>query len=213
MKTRLKETLLEECNLHTIVRLPNGVFNPYTGIKTNLLFFTKGQPTKHIWYYEHPYPDGVKSYNKTKPMRFEEFQPEIDWWGNEADGFEARVETEQAWKVSIDEIIARNYNLDIKNPHVGEQISHDPDELLQKYASNSRKSRNCGINSKTFWPRRLMVGDKRRNGKPHNRPSRYLDISANTKNQRRRSRQWFCQAKPAWHQEAARADFGTGCAG
>jgi len=139
MKTRLKEKLLEECNLHTIVRLPNGVFNPYTGIKTNLLFFTKGRPTEQIWYYEHPYPKGAKSYNKTKPMRFEEFQPEIDWWGSEADDFAARAETEQAWKVSIDEIKARNYNLDIKNPHVGEQISYDPDELLQKYAKQQQE--------------------------------------------------------------------------
>ena len=115
------------------MRLPNGVFSPYTGIKTNLLFFTKGKPTKHVWYYEHPYPEGVKSYNKTKPMRFEEFATEIDWWGNEADGFKARVQTEQAWKVPVADIKARNYNLDIKNPHVGEQISHDPDELLQQY--------------------------------------------------------------------------------
>ncbi|MBV2096901.1 MAG: SAM-dependent methyltransferase, partial [Candidatus Thiodiazotropha sp. (ex Codakia orbicularis)] len=133
VKTRLKQTLLEECNLHTIVRLPNGVFNPYTGIKTNLLFFTKGQPTEQVWYYEHPYPEGVKSYNKTKPMRFEEFQTEIDWWGDEADGFANREENEYAWQVSADDIVARNYNLDIKNPHVGEQISHDPDELLQQY--------------------------------------------------------------------------------
>ena len=139
MKTRLKEKLLAECNLHTIVRLPNGVFNPYTGIKTNLLFFTKGQPTEHIWYYEHPYPAGVKSYNKTKPIRFEEFQTEIDWWGKEENGFAARIETEQAWKVAIDEVKARNYNLDIKNPHVGEQISHDPDELLRKYARQQEK--------------------------------------------------------------------------
>jgi type I restriction enzyme M protein len=133
MKTRLKEKLLEECNLHTIVRLPNGVFAPYTGIKTNLLFFTKGAPTKHIWYYEHPYPKGVKSYNKTKPMQFKEFQTEIDWWGDEANGFASRVETEQAWKVSLEDIKASNYNLDIKNPHVGEQINHDPEELLQQY--------------------------------------------------------------------------------
>jgi len=133
MKTRLKEKLLTDCNLHTIVRLPNGVFNPYTGIKTNLLFFTKGTPTEHIWFYEHPYPEGVKNYNKTKPMRFEEFQTEIDWWGNETDGFANRVENEQAWKVSIDDIKARNFNLDIKNPHVGEQVSHDPDELLAQY--------------------------------------------------------------------------------
>lgn len=133
MKTRLKEKLLAECNLHTIVRLPNGVFSPYTPIKTNLLFFSKGRPTELVWYYEHPYPAGVKSYNKTKPMKFEEFQTEIDWWGSETDGFATRVESEQAWKVSIDEIMARNYNLDIKNPHQGEQISHDPDELLAKY--------------------------------------------------------------------------------
>jgi len=138
MKTRLKEALLTQCHLHTIVRLPNGVFNPYTGIKTNILFFTKKpeseQPaTKEVWFYEHPYPEGVVSYNKTKPMRFEEFQTEIDWWGSEEAGFKSRVETEQAWKVSIDDIVSRNYNLDISNPHVGEQISHDPEELLSQY--------------------------------------------------------------------------------
>lgn len=134
IQTRIKEKLMTECNLHTIVRLPNGVFNPYTGIKTNILFFTKGKPTEHVWYYEHPYPDGVVNYNKTKPMRFEEFQTEIDWWGNEQDGFATRVENEQAWKVSAQDIVERNYNLDIKNPHVGEQITHDPDELLALYA-------------------------------------------------------------------------------
>jgi len=134
VKTKIKKLLTEECNLHTIVRLPNGVFAPYTSIKTNILFFTKSKPTTKIWYYEHPYPAGVKSYNKTKPMKFEEFQTEIDWWGNEADGFASRVETEQAWQVSIDDIIARNFNLDIKNPHVGEVISHDPQELLSDYA-------------------------------------------------------------------------------
>lgn len=134
-KTKIKQLLTSECNLHTIVRLPNGVFAPYTGIKTNILFFTKGQPTKDVWFYEHPYPAGVKNYSKTKPMKFEEFEAEIAWWGDEADGFAARVENEQAWKVSIETIIERNFNLDIKNPHVGEQISHDPDELLARYAT------------------------------------------------------------------------------
>ena len=133
MKTRLKQSLLEECNLHTIVRLPNGVFNPYTGIKTNLLFFTKGTPTKFVWCCEHPYPEGVKSYNKTKPIRFEEFEAEIAWWGSEADGFKARVQTEHAWRTPVAEIVARNYNLDLKNPHVGEQVSHDPEQLLRQY--------------------------------------------------------------------------------
>ena len=133
VKTKIKKMLMEECNLHTIVRLPNGVFAPYTGIKTNILFFTKGQPTQDVWFYEHPYPAGVKNYSKTKPMKFEEFEAEMNWWGDEADGFAARDENEQAWKVSMADIIARNFNLDIKNPHVGEVISHDPDELLADY--------------------------------------------------------------------------------
>src|SRR5829696_1044151 len=92
VKTRIKEALLTECNLHTIVRLPNGVFNPYTGIRTNLLFFTKGAPTTHVWYYEHPYPPGAKSYNKGKPIRIDEFEGERAWWGEEIDGFKSRVE-------------------------------------------------------------------------------------------------------------------------
>ena len=143
MKTRLKQTLLEQCHLHTIVRLPNGVFNPYTGIKTNILFFTKKPEavwpaTQEVWFYEHPYPEGVTSYNKTRPMQFEEFATECAWWGDEADGLAARVETPQAWKVSLDDIAARNYNLDIKNPHVGEQVSHDPEELLQQYRAQQQ---------------------------------------------------------------------------
>ncbi len=60
VKTAIKEKLLEEFNLHTIVRLPNGVFAPYTGINTNLLFFEKGKPTEEIWYFEHPLPEGYK---------------------------------------------------------------------------------------------------------------------------------------------------------
>jgi type I restriction enzyme M protein len=134
VKTRIKEQLLAECDLHTIVRLPNGVFAPYTGIKTNLLFFTKGRPTQATWYYEHPYPPGVKSYNKTKPIRIEEFDAEKAWWGSEADGFAARVENERAWKVDIDAIRAAGFNLDLKNPHAAEAVSHDPDELLRDYA-------------------------------------------------------------------------------
>jgi len=81
VKTRIKEKLLTECDLHTVVRLPNGVFAPYTGIKTNLLFFTKGRPTKDVWFYEHPYPPGAKSYNKTKPIHIDEFDTEKQWWG------------------------------------------------------------------------------------------------------------------------------------
>lgn len=133
IKTRIKEKLLQECNLHTIVRLPNGVFSPYTGIKTNLLFFTKGTPTRHIWFYEHPYPPGVKSYNKTKPMKIEEFDAEAAWWGKEEDGFKHRVENEYAWRIDLTDIQARNYNLDCKNSHIGEQEILDPEVLLTQY--------------------------------------------------------------------------------
>jgi type I restriction enzyme M protein len=133
VKTRIKEALLTDCNLHTIVRLPNGVFNPYTGIRTNLLFFTKGAPTTHVWYYEHPYPPGAKSYNKGKPIRIEEFEPERAWWGDEKDGFKSRVEDEQAWRVSIDTIKAGNFNLDLKNPHNPDTGPGDVDHLLLEY--------------------------------------------------------------------------------
>ena len=126
VKTRIKESLLAEGNQHTFVRLPNGVFSPYTSIRTNLLFFTKGQPTTEIWYYEHPYPPGAKSYNKTKPIRIEEFAPERAWWHK-------RVENEFAWRVDIETIRAGGFNLDMKNPHNGDSGPGDVDELLPEY--------------------------------------------------------------------------------
>jgi type I restriction enzyme M protein len=126
VKTRVKEALLSECNLHTIVRLPNGVFNPYTGIRTNLLFFTKGQATTEIWHYEHPYPPGAKSYNKGKPIHIEEFASEKAWWTN-------RVENERAWRVPIEQIKASNYSLDLKNSHETDDGPGDVDHLLPAY--------------------------------------------------------------------------------
>lgn len=139
VKTTLKQSLIEECNLHTIVRLPNGVFAPYTGIKTNILFFTKGTPTKQTWFYDHPRPLGVTSYNKTRPMQFEEFQAEREWWGDEADGFRTRRVTEQAWSINAEDVVKRRYNLEIPNPHMREKESHDPDKLLKRYAAQQVK--------------------------------------------------------------------------
>ena len=139
VKTKIKKLLLDECNLHTLVRLPNSVFAPYTSIKTNILFFEKGQPTKTTWFYEVPLPTGVKAFNKTKPMKLKDFAACIEWWGEGKTSKQKtlrqnRQENEYAWQVSIEDIISRNYNLDIKNPHVGEVISHDPEELLVEYA-------------------------------------------------------------------------------
>jgi type I restriction enzyme M protein len=209
IKSRVRKLLMEKCNLHTIIRLPNGVFSPYTNIRTNLLFFTKGKPTETIWFYEHPYPDGRKNYSKTKPIRIEEFANEKTWWGEEDNDFVERQESELAWRIDFkakkqdaeaqakpywdksqdlnnqvltleiqmrglrnarsgitnlsqrtlleEQIIALRersdqlriqsrdvqaagdrlywpiYNLDIKNPNVLPEETHDPDELLRRY--------------------------------------------------------------------------------
>ncbi|WP_267531117.1 class I SAM-dependent DNA methyltransferase [Acinetobacter oleivorans] len=213
IKAKVKEILLEKCNLHTVIRLPKGVFAPYTTIKSNLLFFTKGKRTESIWFYEHPYPNGYKSYSKTKPIRIEEFNAEKNWWGTEENNFAERVESEIAWKVDFkakredalkiaqpywnkakqyrkeakekerkiqqlksdlkrldkkeddlghrtqieeeinhltqevenlfvqekdaqnggDRLYSSIYNLDIKNPNVSSEESHDPVLLLEKY--------------------------------------------------------------------------------
>lgn len=120
---RIKEELLKEFNLHTIVRLPNGVFAPYTSIPTNLLFFDRSGPTKEIWYYEHPLPEGRKQYTKTQSLQYEEFAPLLAWWNK-------REENERAWKVPASEVLARGCNLDIKNPLGKQDFEHLPPEQL-----------------------------------------------------------------------------------
>jgi len=114
VKQRIREKLLKDCNLHTIIRLPNSVFQPYASVATNLLFFTKGEPTKEVWYYEHKLPEGYKAYSKNKPIQLAEFDGLKQRWDN-------REENEQAWKVDMKTIEANGYNLDIKNPHQPEE--------------------------------------------------------------------------------------------
>ena len=132
VKTRLKEHLMEECNLHTIVRLPNSVFKPYASIGTNLLFFEKGEPTRETWFYEHLVPEGQKAYSMTKPIKLEHLQPCMDWWGGP--NRKGRKATPRAWKVGADEVKARGWNMDVKNPHAAEADHGDPEELLAKLA-------------------------------------------------------------------------------
>jgi type I restriction enzyme M protein len=123
-KQRVREKLLTECNLHTIIRLPNSVFQPYATVATNLLFFVKGKPTKEVWYYEHKLPEGQKSYSKTKLIRLEEFNPIKEWWNK-------REENDLSWKVNIKTIVDRGYDLDIKNPSKQQEIhEHTTIELL-----------------------------------------------------------------------------------
>lgn len=130
---RIKEELLKEFNLHTIVRLPNGVFAPYTSIPTNLLFFDRSGSTKDVWYYEHPLPEGRKNYTKTMPLRYEEFSDSQKWWTE-------RTENDRAWKVPVAELLAANCNLDRKNPRGQEEIAHQPPEkIVQSILEKERR--------------------------------------------------------------------------
>lgn len=136
VKQRIRQHWLETCNLHTIVRLPNSVFQPYASVATNLLFFTKGEPTKEIWYWDHQLPEGVKAYSKTKPILVEEFNRLKEWWRN-------RQESDQAWKVPINRLTASGYNLDIKNPHIKEVVhTYSSAELLEMLHQSFQKSDN-----------------------------------------------------------------------
>lgn len=139
VKQRVRQKLLEDCNVHTIVRLPQSVFAPYATVNTNLIFFEKGASTgsapatKDIWYYEHSLPEGVKAYSKTKPIRIEEFDTIKNWWNN-------RVESEVSWKVSLDTIIERGYDLDVKNPNkVVEEVVYDRNAIVASLEKNQAK--------------------------------------------------------------------------
>ena len=134
IKTKIKEKLLNKCNLHTVIRLPNGVFNPYTGIKTNLLFFQKGTATKETWYYEMPYPEGMKNYSASRPIDISHFDEIKNWWLD-------RKENKYAWKVSIEEIKGRNFNLDFKKENISEkQILETTEELISILETSFQRS-------------------------------------------------------------------------
>ncbi|MBI3248013.1 MAG: SAM-dependent DNA methyltransferase [Deltaproteobacteria bacterium] len=120
---KIKEELLTQFNLHTIVRLPNGVFAPYTSIPTNLLFFDRSGPTEAIWYYEQPLPEGRKQYTKTQPLQYEDFAPCLTWWNQ-------REENDRAWRAPASEIRKNNCNLDLKNPTGKQDFEHLPPERL-----------------------------------------------------------------------------------
>jgi type I restriction enzyme M protein len=133
---RVKEDLLKGFHLHTIVRLPNGVFAPYTSIPTNLLFFDRSGPTETIWYYEQPLPEGRKQYTKTKPLQYEEFADCLAWWHD-------RKENKRAWRVSVSDVLKYDdegsllaINLDLKNPNASDAVEHrPPDEIAEEILS------------------------------------------------------------------------------
>lgn len=130
---RIKQQLLIECNLHTVVRLPDGVFEPYTAIPSNLLFFDKTGRTKEVWFYEIAPPEGRKKYSKTKPMRFEEFADCQAWWAD-------RQNNERAWRVPIADLEANGFNLDLRNPNRPDDLAHrPPTDLLAELVETERQ--------------------------------------------------------------------------
>jgi len=136
--SKIKEKLLTECNVHTIVRLPQGVFAPYAGVNTNLVFFEKGTPTKEVWYYAMPLPEGLRQYTKGTPITDAEFEPVKKWWGGEKRA--GRKAGPRAWRVSIDDIRARNYNLDFKNPNGPAAAAHKtPKQLLGEIEATEKE--------------------------------------------------------------------------
>ncbi len=133
VKERIREKLLTDCNLHTIIRLPQSTFFPAT-VSTNLLFFEKGSPTKEIWYYEHKLPEGQKSYSKTKPIQFSEFKPIVNWWNE-------RSESDLSWKVNIKDL--KEFDLDIKNPiKEEEQVIESSSDIISKLQNSLNISLN-----------------------------------------------------------------------
>ena len=141
-KVNIKKKLLEEFNLHTVVRMPHSVFAPYTSITTNILFFDNTHPTEETWFYRLDMPEGYKNFSKTKPMKLEHFQTALDWWDNrtdiEEDGFP------KAKKYTVDELVANGYNIDLCGyPHEEEEIL-DPMDLISQY-QEKRSSLNAEI--------------------------------------------------------------------
>ena len=135
---RIKEQLLTQCDLHTIVRLPDGVFAPYTDIPTNLLFFEKTGRTKEVWFYEQPLPEGRRKYSKTNPLKYDEFAGCEKWWGGSAR--EGRQENERAWRVPIADIEQNNFNLDLSNPHGPDDLAHTaPEQLVARLLESEER--------------------------------------------------------------------------
>jgi len=131
--SKIKKKLMDECNLHTIIRMPKSVFAPYTTIATNILFFEKGASTKEIWIYELPKREGYKSFNKTNPITIENFQSVIDWWNN-------RKPSDNVWKIKLKKIIEDNYEIDINNPNkVVFEETRSPDELVASILDKKQK--------------------------------------------------------------------------
>lgn len=132
-KLAIKEKLIKEFNLHTIIRLPHSVFAPYTSIHTNMLFFDKTKPTEDVWFYRLDMPEGYKNFSKTRPIKLEHFEPALEWWNNRVEIIDGK--NEKARKFTAEEIIDRNYNLDLCKFPQDEEVILEPQELIENYVA------------------------------------------------------------------------------
>ena len=146
---KIKKRLLDNFNLHTIVRLPESIFAPRTGIQTNIWFFDKGTPTKEIWYYNLPVPDRLKdetkkrkkiSYSYTKPPIIEDFADLSKW-------FDDKIPNDFGWKVPVSEVIRKNekgeteVHLDQRHPNdKAKSLDLSPHELISQIISDEKKT-------------------------------------------------------------------------
>lgn len=140
-KVAIKKKLIEECNLHTIIKLPGSIFAPYTSIATNLLFFDKTKVTDEIWFYRMDMPDGYKAFSKTKPVELKHLQPVIDWWNNreEIKDDESLTDTWKSKKFTVNEIEELNYNLDQCGFPVKEEVILSPKETMDNFIEKREK--------------------------------------------------------------------------
>ena len=139
-KIAIKKKLLEDCNLHTIIRLPGSIFAPYTSIATNLLFFDKTGSTKEIWYYRMDLPSGYKAFSKTKPVELKHFNKVIEWWNNRVEikdekSDESLTDTWKSKKYTIEDIEGLNYNLDQCGYPTKEEVILSPKETMDNFVS------------------------------------------------------------------------------
>ena len=156
-KLNIKKKLLNEFNLHTIIRLPSSVFSPYTSITTNILFFDKTGPTKETWIYRLDKPEGYKNFSKTKPMKLEHFEPVISWWHQRqeilVDGFD------KAKKFSREELEEKYaYNLDLCGYPHEEEVILAPHDLIHQY-QEERASLNAEIDRVLEEIEKLLGGN------------------------------------------------------
>ena len=137
-KLAIKKKLMEECNLHTIIRLPGSIFAPYTPIATNLLFFDKSGPTKEVWFYRMDLPEGYKAFSKTKPVELKHFDEVLDWWNDRVEIKDERKDDSltETWKskmFTIEQLNKLDYNLDQCGYPVEEEIILSPEETMNNF--------------------------------------------------------------------------------